>query len=369
MSSIRSFARREPVLLIAALAAFVTCFFVPPDEIYFSYLDFRTLSLLFCLMTVVNGFRNAGLFAHLSHVLCRKAGNLRVIGLLLVLLCFFSSMLITNDVALLTFVPFAVVVMGMAHHRRELITVVVFQTIAANLGSMLTPVGNPQNIFLYSFYDMEFGEFLAVTAPIWGLALLLLLLCCLLLKPDHLDLFLGEAPGLEHRTLFIYTSLLGACLLVVLRVMDWYFMLGIVFLVVLAYDRKNLLKADFMLLLTFIAFFVFSGNLARIPKIADTIHRLMSGREYLTAMMASQVISNVPAAILLSSFTDRSHALLLGVNVGGLGTPIASLASLISLKLYSHSEHADSGRFLALFTVFNLIFLAALSAVSLLLLR
>ena len=148
MSAIHSFARREPVLVIATFAAVVTCFLVPPDVVYFSYLDFRTLSLLFCLMTVVNGFRNAGLFAHLSHVLCVKAGNLRMIGLLLVLLCFFSSMLITNDVALLTFVPFAVVVMGMAHHRQELITVVVLQTIAANLGSMLTMIWGLVSFFL-----------------------------------------------------------------------------------------------------------------------------------------------------------------------------------------------------------------------------
>jgi Na+/H+ antiporter NhaD/arsenite permease-like protein len=361
MSAVRSFARREPVLVIAALAAAVTCFFVPPDAAYVSYLDFRTLSLLFCLMTVVNGFRTAGLFAHLSHVLCEKAGNLRLIAVLLVMLCFVSSMLITNDVALLTFVPFAVVVMGMAHHRRELVTVVVLQTVAANLGSMLTPVGNPQNLFLYSFYNMGFGEFLAVTLPVWGLALLLLLASCLLLKPEKLDVFLGEAPGMDRRALPVYLALLIVCLLVVLRLMQWYVMLGIVILVLLFYDRKILLKADFMLLLTFVAFFVFSGNLARMTKVAEAIRGLMAGREFLTALLASQVISNVPAAILLSGFTDHSHALLLGVNVGGLGTPIASLASLISLKLYSHSEHAHTGRFLLAFTAANLILLVLLS--------
>ncbi|MBO5639494.1 MAG: anion permease, partial [Oscillospiraceae bacterium] len=157
MSAIRSFVRREPVLFIAALAALLTCFFVPPDSRYLSYLDLRTLSLLYCLMTVVNGLRQAGLFSHLAHTLCVTAANLRTIALLLVGLCFFTSMLITNDVALLTFVPFAVVVMGLAHHQKELIHVVVLQTVAANLGSMLTPVGNPQNLYLYSFYDMGFG--------------------------------------------------------------------------------------------------------------------------------------------------------------------------------------------------------------------
>lgn len=369
MSAIRSFVRREPVLLIAAFAALVTCFFVPPDAGYLGYLDLRTLALLYCLMTVVNGFRKAGLFAHLSHILCEKAGNLRLIALLLVMLCFFSAMLITNDVALLTFVPFAVVVMGMAHHQRELILVVVLQTVAANLGSMLTPVGNPQNLYLYSRYDMGFGEFFAVTGPIWLLSLILLLLSCLLLKPERLELYLGEAPGMDRRALPVYAVLLAVCLLVVVRVLPWYWMLGIVVLVLLFYDRKILLKADFMLLLTFVAFFVFSGNLSRMQKVADAIRGLMTGREFLSALLASQVISNVPAALLLSGFTDRAHALLLGVNVGGLGTPIASLASLISLKLYSHSEHAHTGRFLAVFTAFNLGFLLLLSAVSLALLH
>ncbi len=369
MSAIRSFVRREPVLLIAAAAAFVTCFFVPPDPAYFSYLDFRTLALLYCLMTVVNGFRKAGLFAHLSHVLCEKAGNLRRIALLLVLLCFFSSMLITNDVALLTFVPFAVVVMGMAHHQRELIFVVVLQTIAANLGSMLTPVGNPQNLYLYSCYDMKIGEFFAATGPVWAASLALLLLSCLLLRAERLDFFLGEAPGMDRRALLVYLLLLIVCLLVVLRLLAWYLMLGILLLVLLVYDRKTLLKADFMLLLTFVAFFVFSGNLARMPGIADAIRNLMAGREFLSALLASQVISNVPTALLLSGFTDQAHALLLGVNVGGLGTPIASLASLISLKLYSHSEHARTGRYLAAFTALNLAYLLLLSGASLFLLR
>ena len=357
MSAIRSFVRREPVLFIAALAALLTCFFVPPDGRYLSYLDLRTLSLLYCLMTVVNGLRQAGLFSHLAHTLCVSAANLRTIALLLVGLCFFTSMLITNDVALLTFVPFAVVVMGLAHHQKELIHVVVLQTVAANLGSMLTPVGNPQNLYLYSFYDMGFGEFLRVTAPVWGVSLVLLFLLCLLFKADHLDVFLGEAPGMD-------SALFVLCLLVVLRVIPWYVMLLLIVAVLLVFDRRLLLKADFMLLLTFVAFFIFSGNLARIDSVSSAIRRLMAGREYLASLLTSQVISNVPAALLLSGFTSKSHALLLGVNVGGLGTPIASLASLISLKLYSHSEHASPGRFLAEFLAVNVALILLLSLVA-----
>ncbi len=364
MSTIRSFVRREPVLFISALAALFTCFFVPPDGAYLSYLDFRTLSLLYCLMTVVNGLRQAGLFSHLAHSLCEKAANLRAIAILLVLLCFFTSMLITNDVALLTFVPFAVVVMGMAHHQKELIHVVVLQTVAANLGSMLTPVGNPQNLYLYSFYDMSFGEFLRITFPVWAVSLILLLLSCMIFRKDRLDVFLGEEPGVERAPVLIYAALFFVCLLVVLRIIPWYAMLAIIIGALLFYDRKLLLKADFMLLLTFVAFFVFSGNLARIEAVSSALRNLLNSREYLVSLLTSQIISNVPAALLLSGFTGQSHALLLGVKIGGLGTPIASLASLISMKLYSHSEHSSISRFLAEFLAVNIALLLLLSLLA-----
>ncbi|MCR5663459.1 MAG: anion permease [Oscillospiraceae bacterium] len=366
MAAIRSFVRREPVLMIAALAALVSCFFVPPDALYAGYIDWRTLALLYALMTVVCGLRQAGLFSVLAHRLCEKAGNLRAVSLLLVLLCFFSSMLITNDVALLTFVPFAVVVLGMAGRRRDLIHVVVLQTVAANLGSMLTPVGNPQNLYLYSHYEMSFGAFLRVSLPVWLLSLLLLFLACLFFPAEKLELFLGEEPILHRRELLLHLALFALCLLVVVRVLHWGVMLLILVVVLLIADRRLLLKADFLLLLTFVAFFVFAGNLARMESVDALLRALLQGREYLTALLASQVISNVPAALLLSGFTDKARELLLGVNVGGLGTPIASLASLISLKLYSHAEDAHTGRYLLEFTGVNLLLLLLLSAFCLL---
>ncbi len=361
MAAIRSFVRREPVLLIAALAALASCFFVPPDAAYARYMDYRTLSLLYCLMTVVAGLRQAGLFAHLAHILCEKVKSVRGIGLLLVLLCFFSAMLITNDVALLTFVPFAVVVLDMADRKKELIHIVVLQTAAANLGSMLTPVGNPQNLYLYSCYELGFGDFVRITLPVWLLSLVLLCLACLLLSPAPLSFFLGEEPGMDVRSLCLYLGLFLLCLLVVLRVLPWPVMLGILVLVLLLLDRKILMQSDFMLLLTFVAFFVFSGNLARIDAVDRLLRRLLEGRVYLTSLLASQVISNVPAALLLSGFTDDARSLLLGVNIGGLGTPIASLASLISMKLYSHSDHSHTGRYLAEFTAVNVALLLLLS--------
>lgn len=366
MASVLSFAKREPILLISALAALVSCFFVPPDGAYLGYIDFRTLALLYALMLVVAGLRDAGAFARLAHAACRRAKSTRAMGVLLVALSFFSSMLITNDVALLTFVPFAVVLLGMTGRQSDLIHIVVLQTAAANLGSMLTPVGNPQNLYLYSRYDLSAGEFFGITAPVWGLSLMLVLALCLLLPNEKLDAFLGEEPELNRKKLWLHLMLFAVCLLTVFRVLTWPVMLAIVAAALLVFDRRLLLRADFLLLLTFVAFFIFSGNLARLPAVAALLRRALSGREYLTALLASQVVSNVPAALLLSGFTDNARALLLGVDVGGLGTPIASLASLISLKLYSRTSGAHTGKYLAEFTLVNLALLLLLSAAVLL---
>lgn len=366
MTALRRFVKKEPVLVIAALAALVSCFFCPPDAAYLGYFDLRTLALLYALMVVVAGLRQAGLFDWLAAALCARAGNVRALGLVLVGLSFFSSMLVTNDVALLTFVPFAVVVLGMAGQRRALARVVVLQAVAANLGSMLTPVGNPQNLYLYGHYGYSFGSFLGLTLPVWGLSLVLVLLLCLPLSRARLASAGAERAAPDKRGLLLHGALFLLCLAVVLRLLPWPVMLGIVALALLLLDRPLLLRADFGLLATFAAFFIFSGNLARMEAVAELLSRLMAGREYLVSLGASQIISNVPAALLLSRFTGAGDALVLGVDVGGLGTPIASLASLIALKLYARSEGARTGRFLLEFTAVNALLLVLLSAFCLL---
>lgn len=362
MRYIIAFCRREPVLTVAAVCAAVSCCFVPPDGAYLGYFDLRTLALLYCLMVVVAGLRQAGLFDAMAHALCGRAGTVRALAMVLVGLCFVSAMVITNDVALLTFVPFAVTVLTLCRRQQDMIYIVVLQTVAANLGSMLTPVGNPQNLYLYSRYDMAFGDFFAITAPVWGLSLVLLGAACLPVRRERPALALGEAPTMDARRLWVNGGLFLVCLLVVAHVLPWWGMLGIVLAALLVFDRKALRQADFMLLLTFCAFFVFSGNLGRIEAVAAALRRLVDGHEYAAAVVSSQVISNVPAALLLSGFTDRVRPLVLGVNAGGLGTPIASLASLISLKLYGKAEGARTGRYLLVFTVVNVLFLLALSA-------
>lgn len=361
MSNIRSFIKREPVLIISVIAALISCFFVMPDAKYIDYIDLRTLALLYSLMIVVAGLRKAGVFTSMAQALCVRARSTRTIGIMLVCLCFFTSMFITNDVALLTFVPFSIIVLSIADRMQDIVRVVVLQTVAANLGSMLTPIGNPQNLHLYSFYTMSFTDFILATLPVWILSFILLIGCCFFLPNSRLTESLGgEKVGME-RTLWIYLALFIVCLLTVIRIINWYIMLPIIVVVLLIFDRKILLKADFMLLLTFVAFFIFAGNLARIDAISSMLSKLLSGREYFTSLLASQVISNVPAALLLSGFTSNAKAILLGVNIGGLGTPIASLASLISLKLYSRTDNAKLGRFLLEFTIVNVVLLVLLS--------
>ncbi len=365
MTKLKAFLKKEPILAVAALAALGSCVLVPPDKAYLGYIDFRTLALLYALMAVSAGLRKAGALEALAHLVCLRARSARALAVTLVTLTFFSSMLITNDVALLTFVPFAVVLLGLTGRGQDLILVVVLQTAAANLGSMLTPVGNPQNLYLYSRYGLSAGDFFRVTAPVWVLSLALTLLGCLALPRVKLTRDLGVSPEPDKKLLWLYLGLFALCLLSVFRLLPWQGLLSALVLVLLLFDRKTLLKADFLLLLTFLAFFLFAGNLARLEAVDGLLRRLLAGREYWTALLASQVISNVPAALLLSGFTDNAGELLLGVDVGGLGTPVASLASLISLKLYSRSPGAKPGKFLLVFTLVNLLLLALLTAAKL----
>lgn len=368
LSKFKAFVKKEVTLCIAFLAAAISMLIVPPDAAYWGYMDWRTLALLYALMVVVAGLTNAGVFSTMAHVLCVRASSVRAMGAVLVGLCFVTSLFLTNDVTLLTFVPFAVVVLSMAGEMKSLAWVVVLQTAAANVGSCLTPIGNPQNMYLHSHFNMTMGEFFSATAPTWCFsAVLLAVLCCVILPKKKLSVFLGEAPGLDKKALTLYLVLFLVCMLVVFRVLTWPVMLGVLVAVLLVLDRKALLRADFLLLVTFVCFFIFSGNLRRMDAVAQVLQSLLQGHEMVVGAAVSQVISNVPAAILLSGFTDNAKALLLGVNIGGLGTPIASLASLISLKLYAQSEGADSRGYMGKFLAVNFGLLGILLALGALL--
>jgi Na+/H+ antiporter NhaD/arsenite permease-like protein len=266
-------------------------------------------------------------------------------------------MLITNDVALITFVPFAIEVFGISGKKDKLALVVVLQTIAANLGSMLTPLGNPQNLYLYSLTGMGIGEFVLIMLPYTALSLLLLVACVFIGKDEKISFTMEESSVTLNRKLTsFYIILFVLCLLTVVRLIPWYITLAILVVAVLAADGRTLLKADYNLLLMFVCFFIFVGNMGKLDIIKDFLTGIIAGNECLVSVAASQVISNVPAALLLSGFTGDIEALILGTNLGGLGTLIASMASLISYKYIVKENKCSKGAYFGFFTVANVVF-------------
>lgn len=372
MKLLKMIFKNETVFCISFLLAVLSAFAVHPDRMYLSYPDYRTIALLFCLMIIVGGFQSLGIFSMLGHFLLRGAGSIRGLSAILVMLCFFSSMVITNDVALITFVPFTLIVFRMSGRVESVLKLVVLETIAANLGSMATPIGNPQNLYLYSIADFSAGEFLQAVLPYAGLALVMLMAAVLIQRDEPLlDVAGGEEnevqKGKVFRKMIPFLFLLLLCLLVVFRILPYQPVLICVICVVLVVNRKLYLSVDYFLLLTFLCFFIFIGNMKRIPEISGFLVSVVDGKELLMGILTSQIISNVPAAILLSGFSSDLSALLTGVNVGGLGTLIASLASLISFKFFAKEYPDKKGVYMVRFTIWNGIFLAVLTAEALLL--
>lgn len=379
MKKVITFLKNEVVLVAAVLLAVISMLFVAPDAEYIGYIDFHTLGILFCLMAVMAGLQDVGLFREIAEGLLSKVHKLWQIVLILVMLCFCLGMLITNDVALITFVPFTFIVLGMLGEEVQnkiLIPVVVMQTIGANLGSMLTPIGNPQNLYLYGKSGLGLLDFLKVTLPYWLVSLILLAGFCFFLgkragksasqeQGTALQGFKTEADrthivGKERVRCVLFLVIFVFCLLVVANVLDYRVVLAGVVLYLLLRERKIFSRIDYSLLLTFVGFFVFIGNMGRVPAFRDLLQSVMEGNEVLTAVISSQVISNVPAALLLSGFTENVKALILGTNLGGLGTLIASMASLISYKYIVKENRCGKGAYFAYFTVANIVFLVIL---------
>lgn len=365
MSRISGFIKKETVLCIALAAALISMIFTPPDAGYLGYVDWSTLGLLFCLMAAVQGFGSIGAFTRLSGALTKRFHNTRSLGAALVTMCFFLAMLVTNDVSLITLVPLTLALFrGMPEVA---IRTIVLETAAANLGSMATPMGNPQNLYIYTHYDMPVADFFRVMLPPTALSLVLLLASTLLIPKRGIEHSAEPAtdyaPGkrVKLRTA-LFSAAAAVCLCTVLRLLDWRICLGAVLVCVVTADWRVLKRVDYALLLTFVCFFVFVGNISAIPAVREFISGVVSGREMLVGAALSQVISNVPCAVMLSGFTGNAEGLLLGVDIGGLGTLIASLASLISFKLYSASEGARKGRYFAEFTVCNFALLIVLFA-------
>ena len=478
--NILEFIKKEPILTVATVLAIISCFFVTPGREYLSYINWRTLILLFCLMAVVAGFAKAGVFRYISRKLSQRMKDTRRLSVGFMLLCFLLSMFVTNDVALVTVVPLTLLTM-MGCSEKAKIQTLVQETIAANLGSMLTPFGNPQNLYLTSYYGIGMGEFLRLMLPYTGVALVILLLQTLISPKEGLGGKAREAgisergasdagvpegrakgaviperearePGIpegrvkgagtpereareagipegrakgagtpereareagipegrvkeaeipegknreaaslyesgENLTgkdemyeealrekllrskgrlvsILLYGILFIVSMFSVARILDYRILFGIILITILVYDRSVLRNVNYTLLLTFVSFFVLIGNLGAMTQIQAALTQMIEGRELLTAILSSQIISNVPAAVLLSGFTDQGKALIVGTDLGGLGTLIASMASIITFQLYSLESGAKKGKYFLTFTLWNVIDLVILGAVA-----
>ena len=349
MKKILAFIKRETVLMVSLVLAILSMFLVHPDRKYISYIDWHSITLLFCLMAVMAGFKETGLFRTIGNALLAHVHTTRQLFLVLVLLPFVFSMFITNDVSLITFVPFAIIVLSMSEKEHLIIPVVMMQTIAANLGSMLMPMGNPQNLYLYAKSGMSLGTFVEIMLPFTIASLLGILISMFFIKQHAIVIDRDDnAVKLPKKQIILYSIAFVLCLLNVAKLLDIRILFVIILVLFLLVSR------------TFIGFFVFIGNMERVPAFQSFLESIITGRETYIAIGASQIISNVPTALLLSGFTTNYKALIIGTNLGGLGTLIASMASLISYKQIAREYPGKKGKYFLWFTVVNVVFLAGL---------
>ncbi len=361
MSKIWAFVKQNIVMLIALLAAIVTSCIVPPDKEYIGYFDFKTLTCLFCVLAVVCALKNIKFFYILALKIVQVFKNARISVLALVYITFIGSMLIANDMALLTFLPLGYLVLTTTGKRKYMAVTFILQNIAANLGGMLTPFGNPQNLYLYTKFEIPTLEFMSIMAPPFLLSILLITLCCIIfVKPEPLELQKEEVK-LDPKRTVLYLILFALSIIIVFRVMPYWIGLIIIPVVLLIVDRKALLMVDYSLLLTFVFFFIFAGNMARIDAVRNVFSGLLEKNTLLVSVFSCQIISNVPSAILLSQFTGNYRDLLVGVNIGGVGTLISSLASLITFREYVKLNPGKGKFYVLVFSLFNFAFLFILT--------
>ena len=358
---ISGFVRKNAVMVIAMLAALVTCLIIPPDAAYLQYFDVKTLTCLFCVLAVVCALKNINFFYVLAKTLIQVFRNTRLCVIALVYITFIGSMLIANDMALLTFLPLGTFVILETGKKKLMAFTFIMQNIAANLGGMLTPFGNPQNLYLYTKFQIPTVEFMGIMLLPFALAIGLITLCCIVfVKPEPLSMQVEKVRLPLWRSL-AYLGLFSLAIAIVFRGIPYGIGLAVIPLALVFLDRKALKMVDYPLLLTFVFFFIFSGNMARIEAVQAVFSWLMEKNALLVSALSCQFISNVPSAILLSQFTDNYRQLLLGVNIGGVGTLIASLASLITFREYTNQNPGKSRQYILLFSAFNFGFLAVLS--------
>lgn len=367
LNGIRHFISKNLVMCIAFVVAVITSVIVPVDRQYIGYFDFKTLTCLFCVLAVVCALKNIKFFYILADKIVRVFKNAKMCVLALVYITFIGSMLIANDMALLTFLPLGYFVLTAASKRKYMAFTFIMQNIAANLGGMLTPFGNPQNLYLYSKYNIPNLEFISIMALPFLFSIIIITVCCLIfVKSEPLKLK-DEAMLLNKKRTALYLTLFALSIVIVFRVIPYWVGLIIIPPMLLVFDRKALKSVDYGLLFTFVFFFIFAGNMARIDIVRDLFSSLLNKNTLLVSIASCQFISNVPSAILLSQFTENYKDLLVGVNIGGVGTLISSLASLITFREYVKHNPGKTRYYIAIFSAFNFAFLIILTGIMYLL--
>lgn len=362
ISNARGFAKKNAVMLIAFAAALITSLFVPVDKEYIGYFDFKTLSCLFCVLAVVCALKDINFFFVIARKIVHFFKTARMSILALVYITFIGSMLIANDMALLTFLPLGFLVLSSTGKQKYMAFTFIMQNIAANLGGMLTPFGNPQNLYLYTKFNIPNGEFMGIMAPPFILSVVLITLCCIIFVKNEPLMISDEKIELDGKRTALYLALFALAIAIVFRGIPYWIGLIIIPAVLFFADRHALESVDYPLLFTFVFFFIFAGNMARMDAVRNFFSALLSKNTLLFSALSCQCISNVPSAILLSQFTGNYAELLIGVNVGGVGTLIASLASLITFREYVKHDPKSIRRYIAEFSAFNFGFLIILIA-------
>ena len=360
-----SFASKNFVLLIAAILAFASCLIIKPDSQYIEYFDFKTLTCLFCTLAVICALKNIRFFTITAKKIVSLTGNTRTLALALVYITFIGSMFLANDMALLTFLPLGYISLSATGKEKYMAPIFIIQNIAANLGGMLTPFGNPQNLYIYTKFNIPTLEFMGIMIFPFILSIVLFTAGCFFIPKESLTLENNEEDKIDSKKTIFYLVLFAMTILMVFRVIPYYICLPIILISIMETDRNALTKVDYPLLLTFVCFFLLAGNISRIEVVNVFFSKLLEQNTLLTSILSCQVISNVPSAILLSEFTDNYRELLLGVNIGGVGTLISSLASLITFREYTSHVKGKTLQYLGLFSALNFGFLIILTATTL----
>lgn len=378
MAKILNFFETNFIFTIAVIAAIVSCFFVKPDAEYWGYFDIDTIVCITLLLVVIAAFSNIQFFEKVARWLVKKFKNTRSIIMCLIFITYVSALVNANDMSLLTFLPLAYIVLKYTNNIKYVAFTFIMQNIASNLGGMITPIGNPQNLYIFSFYDMNLFEFLKIMAIPTLIALVLIIVVCLFIKKEPLEFKDNEVSHFSVPKAIIYGILFAITLMVVFGIIPWWIAVIVILITVAICDIKAYMLVDYTIPLTFVAFFIFSGNLSRIPAIIDIMQSFIDNHTFLTAYISCQLISNVPTAVLLSKFTGNYAHLLVSVNVASLGIIFSSLSGVIALKEYIKvvkveklGKNRGTWFYIGMDTLFNVvgaIILVPLSYLSLLIL-